>query len=200
MCISVYYMWMHGYLREMNWYESYNTKQVIGPAGKPMPWITYPTIHLLESRVRPDVKVFEFGSGNSSFWWAERAQKVVSVEHLRVWYENQKPKLPTNVELRLVELEENGDYCRAALSTDEKYDIIVIDGRDRVNCAKNCVAALTDAGVIVWDNTDRTEYAEGYDFLHRHGFRQVDFRGFGPRSCSAWLTSIFYRDGNCLAL
>ena len=81
-----------------------------------------------------------------------------------------------------------------------EFDCVVIDGRDRVNCARHALGALTAGGVIVWDNSDRDCYQEGFDFLRDHGFRRIDFWGLGPINAYPWCTSIFYRDGNCLGL
>jgi hypothetical protein len=77
---------------------------------------------------------------------------------------------------------------------------VVIDGRQRVKCAHHAVPALNGSGVILWDNTERPEYREGTEFLKERGFRRVDFVGMAPINESASMTSIFYRDGNCLGL
>ena len=195
---SSYYLRTYGYLREMNWFRSYDTLQIIGPNNEPLPWITYPTIHFLESRLRSDMSVFEFGSGNSTFWWAKRVAQVDTVEHLKEWYDKLLPSLPDNVNLHLVELERGGEYCRTPTRLDKQFDLVMIDGRDRVNCAKQSLSALKDDGVIVWDNTDRAKYREGFEFLHYEGFRQIDFFGLGPRCVEGWPTSVFYRANNCL--
>jgi hypothetical protein len=80
------------------------------------------------------------------------------------------------------------------------FDIIVIDGRDRVNCAKNSLGALKEDGVIIWDNSERSKYAEGYAFLKDNGFKRIEFTGIGPVNSFAWSTTVFYRNKNCLAI
>ena len=95
-------------------------------------------------------------------------------------------------------VEPDGAYCRA--STRYQSDVIVIDGRDRVNCAKACVAGLTDGGVIIWDNSDRPRYEEGYAFLKAQGFKRLDFAGPGPVNFTPWMTSVFYRANNRLGI
>ena len=78
------------------------------------------------------------------------------------------------------------------------FDIIVIDGRHRVLCARYALEALKPDGIIVWDNTDRDRYREGYAYLESQGFQRRDFDGMGPINNFAWRTSIFYRPGNFL--
>ena len=97
-------------------------------------------------------------------------------------------------------LETDGAYSRAAEASGRRYDIIVIDGRDRINCARNCLPALEDHGVILWDNSEQEEYREGLDLLRSRGFRELPFEGLGPVNPYVWRTSVFYRDDNCLGL
>jgi hypothetical protein len=184
----------------MGWFESYRRKAAVDRAGIPIPWITYPSLSFLEGRVSKNLVVFEWGSGNSTLWWAGRARRVVSCEHDRTWYEKMKDLLPTNAELSHIALTEGEKYARAILKYVDEFDIVVIDGRERVKCATNVLSALKASGVIVWDNSDRLSYQDGYDFLVRSGFRRIDFFGPGPVNLYSWSTSIFYRDGNCLGL
>ncbi len=198
---SMYYLRRYGYLRSMHWYRSFDTEKVIGPGSEPLPWITYPCIHFLEQRLTKHMSVFEFGSGGSTLWWAARVGHVVTVEHNRDWYDALIERLPGNVTPRFVPHDNNdGSYCRAATIDDRRYEIVMIDARDRINCARHSVGALTPDGVIVWDNTDRAQYSEGFLFLQRLGFRQLEFRGMGPRCVEGWTSSVFYRSHNCLGL
>jgi hypothetical protein len=54
---------------------------------------------MLERIVRPDFKVFEFGSGNSTIWWSQRVAQVVSVDHDRKWIDKTQPRLASNTKL-----------------------------------------------------------------------------------------------------
>ena len=76
--------------------------------------------------------------------------------------------------------------------------MIVIDGRERVCCTLNSLRALKEEGVIIWDNSDRPQYSEAYEFLVSKGFNRIDFYGMGPISAHSWCTSVFYKDKNCL--
>jgi len=51
-----------------------------------LPWISFYAIGFLERIVRPDMRVFEYGSGGSTLFWADRVKEVVSVEHDRRWF------------------------------------------------------------------------------------------------------------------
>lgn len=160
------------------------------------PWLTQSIIFFLRNRISTDLRVFEWGCGNSTLYWSKRVKQVVSIEHNRGWYEIIKNDIPKNVELRYVPLEYDGEYSKQANVSGDEYDIVVIDGRDRVRCAKNAVEALGEKGVIIWDNTERNYYVEGFNFLKEKGFKQIEFRGFTYGITEELnVTSIFYRPG-----
>ncbi|WP_156914918.1 class I SAM-dependent methyltransferase [Rubidibacter lacunae] len=167
--------------------------------GNCLPWLTYPAIAFLSKRIQRDMAVFEYGSGNSTFWWSQRVARVVACEHDAKWYTSMKERVPSNVDYRHYE-REDGKYSRAILEYHREFDVVVIDGRDRVACAKNSLGALREDGAIVWDNSDRERYREGYSYLLEHGFKRLDFEGHGPNETRRWCTSIFYRSNNCFCI
>lgn len=186
-------------LRGLGWFRSLRSRQPVDKDGLPLPWYTYAAIHFLAGRVHEGMKVFEYGCGNSTLWWAARVERVASVEHDEIWYDRVKSELPGNVELVKRTLG-GGDYCRQATKFGCSFDVIVIDGRERNKCAVACLEVLADDGVIVWDNTDRPDYETGMAFLEQRGFRRIDLRGLGPGSDLVTCTSVFYRPANCLGI
>jgi hypothetical protein len=189
-----------GYLASSGWLKSRELKMPVDVDSRPIPWYSYPVVEFLSRRVGPEMHVFEFGSGNSTLWWAERVESVTAVEHHPQWAARMATTVPDNVSLLHVPLEEDSDYCRSTRHADKQFHVIVIDGRDRVNCARNCLGALRDDGVIVWDDSQRSRYRSGHRYLARRDFRRVEFVGLGPMDPHPRETSIFYRDGNCLGL
>lgn len=189
-----------GYLLEVGWFESYKRKDAFDLQGNPLPWISYPAIRFIADRVGANMVIFEYGSGISTLWWAARVREVISCEHNKLWYYKVKSKIPDNVSINHIELEYCGGYSKFISKYNNKFDIIVIDGRDRVNCAKNCVNALKSDGIILWDDADRKSYEEGYQYLGERGFKRIDFIGMSPIVVDSKCTSIFYRKDNCLGL
>ena len=57
------------------------------------PWISFEAIEFLNKIVRPEMRVFEYGSGGSTMFWISRVREVVSVEHDLSWYTRMKKKL-----------------------------------------------------------------------------------------------------------
>jgi hypothetical protein len=177
------------------WRRSRHELASVDANGEPIPWITYPALRFLEPRIDRRFKVFEFGSGLSTLWWAKRASEVVSVEHDAEWHRIVARRLPTNASLLLAD---GDDYVRAA--SGRTYDIIVNDGIRRPDCARNGIAALAPDGVMVWDNTDESGDRDGHEFMEASGFKRLDFWGFGPLMVRESCTTIFYRPDNCLGI
>ncbi len=189
-----------GYLEKTGWLRTMIEEKIVDADGNPVPWITYPARKFLEDRITADMDIFEYGSGNSTLWWSSRVASVTSCEHDKEWYAAYLPKMAENTTYILRRVKNSTLYADEILNYRERFDILVIDGRDRVNCIKSGLNALKPAGVVVWDNSDRDEYEEGYEFLLREGFKRLDFWGLGPISTREWCTSVFYRIQNCLSI
>lgn len=191
-----------GYLDDIGWFNAFDTKSPVDRDGTPIPWVTYSFIDFIKDRINKQQSVFEFGSGNSTFFYAKYAGKVVSVEHDKDWLDkiNKSDKKTKNSEMIYCELQRDGDYCRMPLKLKEKFDIIIVDGRDRVNCCKQSVGALTAAGVVVLDDSERESYKAGVDFLIAAGFKHLPFTGISPGLFYRKSTSIFYKADNCLGI
>ena len=189
-----------GYLCDIGWFKAFDTKSPVDGEGNPIPWVTYSFIDFIKNRIKKQHTVFEFGSGNSTFFYAKSAGIVVSVEHDKEWFDKIVKDKPENSEMIFCELVRGGDYCHMPVKLEEKFDVIIVDGRDRVNCCKQAVDALTDEGVVVLDDSEREYYREGIDFLLKKGFKQLSFSGISPGLFYNKATSVFYRADNCLGI
>jgi precorrin-6B methylase 2 len=187
-----------GYLYDIGWFNAYEKKQSVDGQGKAIPWVTYSFIDFIKDRITKNHRVFEYGSGNSTIFYAERAGSVTSVEHDQGWFNMIKKSSPANAEMIFCELERDGEYAKKAASLPEKFDIIIVDGRDRVNCCKYAVDALSSNGVIVLDDSEREVYSAAREFLQEKGFKELYFSGISPGSLIAKATSVFYKSENCL--
>ncbi|TZF85828.1 class I SAM-dependent methyltransferase (plasmid) [Pedobacter sp. BS3] len=187
-----------GYLAEIGWFNAFTTKSPVDSNNRPIPWVTYSFIDFIEPRLTKDMRVFEFGSGNSTFFYASRVAGVVSVEHDKNWHDKITSSSPENARMIFCNLEKDGDYAKMPLNLDEKFDIIIVDGRDRVNCCKHAVEALTDSGVIILDDSEREYYSEAIAYLQQNGFKHISFSGISPGFFYRKATSVFYREHNCL--
>ncbi len=91
-----------------------------------------------------------------------------------------------------------GYYSKISTKFDTEFDIIIVDGRDRVNCIVNAVGNLKEDGVIILDDPERKSYGDGIKLLINKGFKRIDFWGISPGLFYKKNTTIFYKTKNCL--
>jgi hypothetical protein len=186
-----------GALKDDGWFRSVAKLAPVDAAGDPIPWISYPALHFLASRTQPDMQVFEFGSGYSTLWWAARVRRVIACECDPDWHKHVQELAPKNVELVFGT---SDDHRNLIAHHPQTFDVVTIDGENRVRAAECAAMALNDGGVILWDDTERPEYASGFEYLRQKGFSRIPFVGQGPVVNISKETSIFYRPGNVLAI
>jgi len=161
--------------------------------------MNYAVIAFLEDRLNKEMTLFEYGSGNSTLFFAKQVGRVVSVECDQSWHDYVKDSLPANVELLLAP--KGGDeYVQIIDKQDEKFDVVIVDAEDRVACMTYADRCLSDAGVLLLDDAAPENFGDGIDTLLARGFRRLDFEGLKPGSVRCYRTTIFYRPGNCFGI
>ena len=145
-----------------------------------VPWWTYNSIDVMTDWIgrRPTpVRVYEYGSGASTFWLARRVAEVHSVEHHAAFGASMQSELTAfdNVSLRIIEPVKSAtpvigsakeghndlDFANYVNSIDDvegEFDLIVIDGRAREACLRAAVPRLKKDGIILFDNSLRRRY------------------------------------------
>jgi len=161
----------------------------INKDNEKIPWYTYPAIEYLNNIDFSQKIVFEYGSGNSSAYWACKAKAVFSVEDNRSWYDKIKANLARNQHIDLCESE--NDYLEVISRVTSKINVIIIDGVHREKCAKLVKEHISNLDIVILDNSDW--YKETSRYLREElDLIEVDFHGFGPINNYTWTTSIFF--------
>lgn len=168
-------------------YNSIDKWACIDLEGKPIPWYTYPAIEFLNQIDLKNKSIFEFGSGNSTRFWKSRCSRLVSVEHDKKWFDKVKNDLPSQVDYNLIEI----DYHQSINNFDEKFDVIIIDGKNRFECALESIKKLNEDGFIILDNSDW--YQKTSKLLRDNDLIEIDFSGFGPINEYTWTTSFYLK-------
>lgn len=131
------------------------------------PWLTPKAIGFLEIFLKAKRrKILEFGSGASTIWFSKFNANIVSIDHDDKWHNGVKNELvkqqKSNVDLRIRPRPYN-TVCEDF--PDRTFDLVLVDGRDRILCVRSAMSKVKKGGILMLDNAERIEYAEVYKIL-----------------------------------
>lgn len=192
------------YLRTSGYLTSLQHNLPVDAAGRPIPFLNYSALTLLRSRLQPHFKLLEFGSGYSTAFFSRLVASVTSIEHESDWLERVRLLVAdqSNVTLlhRPLGAEYTGAAAAASTSVSGPFQIILVDGRLRHQCAVQSLGHLAADGVMIWDDSSRDRYQPGLAEIQKSGFRALRIEGLKPAGLGTDETTFLYRDGNCLGL
>ena len=172
-----------------------------------IPWMNLEVIDWLRSYLKKDMKLFEWGAGGSTIFYASLVEKVISIEYDKGYFEYVEKHLneKENVELILAPPQEKGSlrsfypkyvgsYFDHYVQTIDQYpdryfDVIVVDGRQRNACFKSALTKLKNDGIIVFDNFDREIYKKSQYYPD---LAYIIFENLMPFNTTLGTTAIFY--------
>ena len=138
-------------------------------------WTSYPLHQFLHSLNLKNKNVLEFGSGGSTVFFLKRKANLITFEHSEFWIEKLKLRMgnrskwkPYLVEYIGRENDQNGylKYIKNIQDIrDETLDIVLVDGRHRVECVRAVQSKLVPGGKIILDDSDRTAYKDSFEIL-----------------------------------
>jgi hypothetical protein len=166
----------------------------VSRTGKPLPWYTYPCIDFLKYRDFGDKTVLEFGGGQSSLWWSQRARSVVTLEGNEQWYQKIKADMPANVDLFLVSMVSPSscmEEVNGILQNYSDFDVIIIDGLYRYEMAEVARSVMADYGVIICDDAENYGF---YEAFKDSAMYRVDFFGNAPGVIRPHCTSLLFKE------
>ena len=169
--------------------------RAVDQKGQPLPWYTYPAIDAVRFKDFSGRNVLEFGGGQSTRWWAQRADRVVTIEPDGNWAADLRDTIGPNVDVHHVPVnretrDTSGILAAIEASGLEQFDVIVVDGHLRKEAALLTMDMLTEDGVMIFDNSQSYFFHEITEEL---GCQRVDFHGWLPAVYTQGCTSFAYR-------
>ena len=145
------------------------TSCIFRPIVRAKPWITQEANNFLEIFLtkNKDAKILEFGSGASTIWFAKKTKNLVSIEHNKFWFNRVKQQLTHDPACNssAFYLIKRPYYKIVASFPSNYFDLILVDGRDRVECINASVRILKSGGILMLDNAERPRYGSVYNKL-----------------------------------
>ena len=121
-----------------------------------VPMISYRARRKINRLLTTESRMVEFGSGNSTPWFAARAGFVLSIEDLSNWHNHVQTVL-AKLEIDNVSHEFRTETTYTDLSNidDGTLDFSMVDGTDREGCILSVVPKLKSGGTLYLDNSDK---------------------------------------------
>jgi len=186
--------------------------KIIDKGDKIVPWIPIKAKIWLDKTLKPDMILFEFGSGLSTLYFSTKVKKVISIEHNKKWYNLLKkelirkgidncecflkePELIDTKNSRIAKIEYTSDlkeyqgfHFRRYVESIDRYpnqffDIVFIDGRVRIDCILHSINKIKIGGFLILDNSDEKRYALAQNILKSYkNFKIFDIGLLNPYS------------------
>lgn len=117
--------------------------------GRLMPWYTRPCLEWLITLPLKKMTVFEYGCGDSSKWFIDNARASSGVDHNERWipYEDGYWCTQNKVEYINSPAHIEGNW--------DGYEIVVVDGLYRDDCAEYALKCLKKGGYLIADNFEQ---------------------------------------------
>jgi len=118
------------------------------------PIIPFSARYALDGILTPQMNVVEFGSGQSTLWYAKRCGKIISHETTDKWFQKVMKSIKAadcqNVQLIRWDGKSFCDEIKMP-----SPDLIIIDGINRVICVEYAIENASDNTWIYLDNSDK---------------------------------------------
>ena len=135
------------------------------------PWWPYDAVAWVAASLPERPRVFEYGGGGSTLWLEDHGATVTAVEHDEAWHRQLAGQVTPGVTLLYrppaaagaVTSAIAGGYFDAYAAAvdgepDGSLDLVIIDGRARVECARRAMPKVKPGGLLLLDDADRARY------------------------------------------
>lgn len=167
------------------------------------PWICEGANEWLDKffkyKKKKSLDILEFGMGASTLWFLKQEQTdtLTSVEHHEEYF-----NIVTSAAKESIK---NGDFhpilqptpyesiCDTLINS--TFDIILVDGRNRVRCIKASITKLKEGGILILDNSETHWYKPGIELMK--DWKKITFLQPYPDKYGytypGWETTIFFK-------
>jgi len=184
-------------LKTTGWFKSFRKEKVIDKNNQPIPWWTYSFNDFISDKLTDELRVLEFGCGYSTIWLSKRVKEVIAFEDYPQWANTISKRI--NPASKIIEVKSIALFSEYEDQITGKFDILIIDNLgNRIDCAKRNLQHLNESGVVIWDNTDGSDWFQIKELMLMNGFKDISFTGMTAQELNQSKTTLFYKSNNCL--
>jgi len=142
--ISIVFLWLRYFLKNKDklqaiadfkvWAKTTFLRKNLLSAGDIL-WLNFPALRWLEEYIKPDMRVFEWGSGASTIYFLRKVRSLISIEHDLEWFKKVKAKIDDlsshNVQLRYIPADHVSAHAQLAQGEADLYksSVLSFEGR-----------------------------------------------------------------------
>lgn len=205
------------FLEPEGWLKSRQLRKSVDAQGLPIPWLTYPSIHFMETLNRRKMSVLEFGGGASTVWFSRFFESVVCIESDSTYKKKIQsvvgsnavvidfheidssskaldiPATLLNFDRNDIPLSDISEFLGKLASVGQMVrdaDLILIDGGPRNVYLWLARQFCTPDSILVVDNTDQPYTQPGLALFDSASFLKIPFFGLSPINSYPGETSV----------
>lgn len=131
-----------------------NEHQRVDPTNNLVePWLVFPALDEIKMWDLQTKRVFEYGCGAGTLWWADKCELVVSIETNADWFDAVHSRRAEKMVMRYYV--EKNEFVRSIIEAIIQFDIIIIDCDPiewRNDCIQPALKCLKPNGKLIIDN------------------------------------------------
>lgn len=118
---------LNAFVTDLSYFNQWRTYRLSdkGTIDYRIPWLVFSCISFLDEWLSKSMSIFEYGSGGSTLYFAEKAGSIVSVEHDAAWYAYAQKEIERsgyiNIQYNLVEPKVASDAISKDCSNPSNY-------------------------------------------------------------------------------
>ena len=181
-------------LDQIGWNQSRSSRSAV-LHGVPIPWFTYASIEFIDQTTPDFAHILEIGGGNSSLFWMNRGNKLLTLETNEEWVNRIRSSSSFNDELHeVIAIPHETQAIIDEVLGYRKFDVVINDGLgERADLGSYLSTRVNENGMLIWDNSDRESDASAIEILKLDGWKSLECFGLGPINAYCTKTTILHR-------